>query len=260
MKDEKKNRKQPTKSIIVKWVIISIIFAFIIHLLFSLPAPSDFFVAKWSAGELLAYACTVSLGLLALWQNYMLQDENKQSQEKLEKLADESNKLALICKIVEYETENLSRMRIAIDDFTEACSATSYLELLEKNKNSVQKSIVRSNARSNLDRCFFNLTRELRLDPNCKVEEANPINQCTADCYYLTKEMIDGLEKNDVQKVETTLKALKTRRNEFMNQRELLLTQKEQLIDNILYNNLTIEEIKKIQKRDSKLTEENENG
>lgn len=44
-------------------------FAVVIHVLFCLETSNKYLVARWSAGNILAYASTVALGLLAMWQN-----------------------------------------------------------------------------------------------------------------------------------------------------------------------------------------------
>lgn len=51
---------------IVIWAIASIVFAFVLHCLFSIGAEEPFWQAKWSAGDILTYASSVILGLLAL--------------------------------------------------------------------------------------------------------------------------------------------------------------------------------------------------
>lgn len=54
---------------IILWAILSIIVAFLIHVCFTIDAPSEFWVASWSSGEILTYISTVALGLLAFYQN-----------------------------------------------------------------------------------------------------------------------------------------------------------------------------------------------
>lgn len=56
-------------------IISSILFAFIIHCLFSESAPNEWFVAKWGAGDVLTYVSTIALGLLTVWQNKKLKKE-----------------------------------------------------------------------------------------------------------------------------------------------------------------------------------------
>ena len=72
----------------------SIVYAFVIHVLFSVYPRNNWLIAKWSAGEILTYASTVSLGLLAVWQNRKIQNENDKAQERLERIIEQSNQLA----------------------------------------------------------------------------------------------------------------------------------------------------------------------
>lgn len=83
-----------------KHIVISLILALImilipvllIHILYSIEAPSKFFIAKWSAGELLqfygsvlSFVGTVILGGLALWQNQQLAIRNQEFNELINK-------------------------------------------------------------------------------------------------------------------------------------------------------------------------------
>lgn len=61
------------------WGFISLLFLIVIHFLFHLDAP-EWLQAKWTAGEILTYASTVSLGLLALWQNQKIQEEQNKKE------------------------------------------------------------------------------------------------------------------------------------------------------------------------------------
>lgn len=59
---------------LIIWAIISLLFLIIIHILFHIRGPK-WLQAKWTAGEILTYVSTVSLGLLAFWQNQKFQEE-----------------------------------------------------------------------------------------------------------------------------------------------------------------------------------------
>jgi len=85
--------------LILVWAVASVIYAFIIHVLFSLYPSNDWLIAKWTAGEILTYASTVSLGLLAVWQNRKIQSENDKAQERLERIIEQSNQLEIIGKL-----------------------------------------------------------------------------------------------------------------------------------------------------------------
>lgn len=108
--------------LICVWAGASIIYAFIIHCLFSIYPTNSWVVAKWSAGEILTYVSTVSLGLLAVWQNQKLQEENDKSQERLEIIIRDSNNISVVNKMVHYEMDNLQRLRTAFDNFSVSCN------------------------------------------------------------------------------------------------------------------------------------------
>lgn len=62
---------------LVVWTVLSIVVALMVHCLFRIPAPFDFWEAQWTAGEILTYISTISLGLLAFWQNQKIQEEQR---------------------------------------------------------------------------------------------------------------------------------------------------------------------------------------
>ena len=82
--------------------IISFVIIFgvplIIHVLFKIKAPNSFWVAEWSAGDLLSYygsilafLGTVVLGILALYQNHIIKIESDRRTELLEQMEYERN-------------------------------------------------------------------------------------------------------------------------------------------------------------------------
>lgn len=85
---------------LIAFITFMIIFGipFIIHILFKLRSNIDFFVAEWSAGELLSYygsilafLGTVILGALSLYQNQIIKRESDKRTELLEQRERESN-------------------------------------------------------------------------------------------------------------------------------------------------------------------------
>ncbi len=99
------------KEIIIPFIIITILFAITIHILFLVEAPYEWMVAKWSAGDVLTYASTILLGLLALYQNQIFKEENDECQKRLEKLTRQANDLVMINKIIEVEDLRLKKIR-----------------------------------------------------------------------------------------------------------------------------------------------------
>lgn len=85
---------------LIAFITFMIIFGipFIIHVLFKLHSNIDFFVAEWTAGELLSYygsilafLGTVILGALSLYQNQIIKQESDKRTELLEQRERESN-------------------------------------------------------------------------------------------------------------------------------------------------------------------------
>ncbi len=83
-------------------IIISFVIIFgvplIIHILFKIKAPNSFWVAEWSAGDLLSYygsilafLGTVVLGILALYQNHIIKIEADRRTELLKQREYEKN-------------------------------------------------------------------------------------------------------------------------------------------------------------------------
>lgn len=70
-KRKSKERNNETKTLFSKWwfwVILSVVFLLLIHVAFSIDAPTKFLEAKWSAGELISFAGTMVLGAVAIGQ------------------------------------------------------------------------------------------------------------------------------------------------------------------------------------------------
>ena len=97
-------------------------FAIVVQLLFSKPASSELFHAKWGAGDILTYASTVALGLLAVWQNQKFKEENDKAQERLEELTKQANELSIIGRMIDNKSKKLDNLRHAFSDFEAACN------------------------------------------------------------------------------------------------------------------------------------------
>ena len=89
---------------------------FLIHVLFKIHPKNDFWVAEWTAGELLGYygailafIGTVVLGMLALYQNHIIKVESDRRAELLEERERESNmpKFIASCRQCNGNTSNL---------------------------------------------------------------------------------------------------------------------------------------------------------
>lgn len=124
-----KNKKT---NLVLIFGVISGLFALIIHLLFSFAAPDKLFEAKWSAGEILTYSSTVSLGLLAVWQNKKFKEENDAAQLRTEKLAMRANELSVISSIIDHESKKINHLKTLREELTHTCDLSELIYELEK--------------------------------------------------------------------------------------------------------------------------------
>lgn len=103
------------------WALLSVVYAVIVQLLFSLKTSNKFFVAHWGAGDILTYASTISLGLLAMWQNKKQQEENDITQERMERIIIHANELSIISKMIEHEERRVNELDKLLNRFMQNC-------------------------------------------------------------------------------------------------------------------------------------------
>ena len=131
--------------LVASWAIASAVFAVVIHIFFSIPAPFEWLEATWSAGDVLTYVSTIALGLLAVWQNQKFKEEsdkaqvlmdkqNTEAQARLERLNQQANEISLITKIVDYESSYLQHLEGACHDFADKCSSDKLLVVMKQNQ------------------------------------------------------------------------------------------------------------------------------
>lgn len=124
-------------------IIISSVFALIIHILYSITAPFEFLEHEWEAGDILTYVSTIALGLLAIWQNQKFKEESDKAQEvmerqnaeaqaRLERINIEANELSLISRIIDQENQYLIRLEEASYSFLNTSSANTLLAAMNK--------------------------------------------------------------------------------------------------------------------------------
>lgn len=112
---------------LIAFIIFMIILGvpFIIHILFKLHPNNNFFVAEWSAGELLSYygsilafLGTVILGALSLYQNHLIKQESDKRTELLEQREHESNMPRFRLRHVGSQG-NIQKMQLEIENISE---------------------------------------------------------------------------------------------------------------------------------------------
>lgn len=251
-KIRKKIMKCIRKNFIITWGIGMFIYAIIIHFLFSLQAPTDFLVAKWTAGEMLTYASTATLSLLALWQNKRFKEENDISQKRLENLSVKANELSAINKIIEIESRRLECLKDSLDLFTKACDIhVIYSKILKNMDNGLEMLLVMNEIEMKVDEEFFKLCRELRIDAEVRNDDDdNPIKNSVMSLYRQVKDIIPSLKDMQKSDIEVKTEVIIKTRNHFLKERENYIEKQEKKLNRIMYGNLDLESIKELYSRE----------
>ncbi len=94
-----------------KWLLLSIVIAFIIHCIFQLRTNNDFFVAVWSAGDILTYFSTVLLAWIAYCQNERYKEAEEKHREESAAIAQKTEERFLrIQENIERQTQLISQL------------------------------------------------------------------------------------------------------------------------------------------------------
>lgn len=242
----KKVKKWIQSHLICLWVVSSVLFAIIIHILFSLHISNEWWSAKWSAGDILTYVSTVALGLLAVWQNKKFKEESDISQERMEKLTKQANELSAIGKIVEYETENILQLKSKVQDFLDACDIEkTEMELsnVGNQPNDFRKiylKIVIDNQSKQIRRCGYELLTELK-KYHTDVKLPTVVEQIPEYCKIST-ELLQELRNTKI--TQQTYAQKVALEKEFMSIISDFISHKEFMLNKVIYGNLSLDEIK----------------
>lgn len=94
------------------WVIITLLVLILVHCMFSFPAPSEFFSAKWGAGDILILIGTLLLGFVAISQtqraNKTAEEAAKVSKALLDKELAEVKPFIDVRQLTKTDTKSLS--------------------------------------------------------------------------------------------------------------------------------------------------------
>ena len=191
------------KHLVATWAVMSIVFAIAVHVAFSVAAPTAWLVAKWSPGDILTYVGTVSLGLLAVWQNNRFKEENDVSQQRLERLTVQANELTAINKIIEVESARLERLRKAFDEFSTACDPQTltavYAETIASPNIALAITATMVAAERKIDDSFFTLSRELRSDAALRNNDNDSLKVSLRNFYSTSKEYVDKVKNSPTE-------------------------------------------------------------
>lgn len=267
IKDKEETMQNPIKScfsMVSKWfktplvrnaIIISGIFALIIHILYSIPAPFEFLVHKWEAGDILTYVSTIALSLLAVWQNQKFKEEsdksqalmdkqNTEAQERLERISAEANEISIITRIVDSDTQYIMHLEKTGLEFLDAAQTGMLMNVIrnaveEENDNAVSKAHSLITYRYTLLlSAYFSGMRAKESDVSKVINAFEKLHSETSSVfknYYSTR-------KYDLNFVDQHLKLYQAALRELND----YLDVRRQLLHRVLAEKLTLEEIRKM--------------
>lgn len=257
LKEKEETSKNPIKScfsMVTKWykiplvsnaIIISGLFALILHILYSIPAPFEFLVHKWEAGDILTYVSTIALSLLAVWQNQKFKEENDKAQDRLERINIEANEMNVISRIVDFETQYLMRLEEACLGVLSTSQTYRLLDIVVEKKAKKDKRVKEA-----FEEYSQSYIRLISMYESClPVEDVDIVllKDAFKELNTLTCKVFSEYHENNFKKLDTKFvdshmevyhKALKEM-NEFLSKRR-------GLVHRILINNIPAKEVKMI--------------
>ena len=237
--------------LIQTWIIASIVFAILIHILFVTDAPCDKLQAQWGAGDILTYASTVALGLLAVWQNQKFKEENDKAQERLEELTKQANELSIIGRIIDNKSQKLDNLRHAFSDFEAACNVGTITSLCISSTKIASAHSKLSEHTQKLPRLCNILETEIAgnwgvefTDISSKIFKLNSLALKIVDQCSGIVSAKGNKETCDDGKITALLKEYAEAYDEFSEARCSYIMETEFLLNTISYKNITLEEIR----------------
>lgn len=232
--------------LILIWIISSISFAFIIHCLFSENAQNEWFVAKWSAGDILTYVSTIALGLLAVWQNNKFKEENDESQERMETLTTKANELAIISKVIEHESIMISQLKLKSRNFIDSCNtenASLDISDVANQPSDFRKIYVKikmDNRCSNIRLFGIELLNELELyNADSKAAE---LSELVYEYLEATLALVKEIRTSSV--VEATYHKKADIEKQFLLSMFGFISSREKLLNKVIYGDFSLSQIK----------------
>ena len=245
-------------------VIIALTLIILTPILISVLAPHV--SSEVSADGLLGYiiqsvsaAGTILLAYVAIRQNEKFKEENDLAQQRLEELTKRANELSIIGKVFDYERNKLAEIRQAGDALIHACDpeamAKELFGYLGEHSIKTAKKIDAPLLNQRINNSFSGFCIALQCDP----QYADGNNTLTVSALHLSNNarkyldaLLDVLARED-QKDEDTedvnskiREALEQAITLFSIQFWQMIAEKTKKIDIIIYENKSLDEIKKM--------------
>lgn len=237
--------------LIQTWIVASIVFAILIHILFVTDAPCDKLQAQWGAGDILTYTSTVALGLLAVWQNQKFKEENDKAQERLEELNKQTNELSIIGRMIDNKSKKLDNLRHAFSDFGAACNVGTITALCISSTKIASAHAKLSEHAQKLPRLCNIIETEIAgnwgvefTDISSKIFKLNSLALKIVDQCNGIVSAKGNKETYDDGKITALLKEYAEAYDEFSEARDSYIMETEFLLNTISYKNITLEEIR----------------
>lgn len=229
---------------ILWWVVGSILAMLVIHALF-VPVGPDWLQARWGAGDLLTYVGTVSLSLLAVWQNKRFKEENDKAQERLERISQQANELSIINKILEHEENRIKIVKNAIKMFDNYSDLTN---IIAHQTDSIRGGNLLADMarwRKELQDSFGDVIAELVNEPFIDTNELRyQIGRCYGQADFVIDMLMHGAPHGSRRNFEETCEELKCRKLRLLELTKAYTAAVDKTYRHILYDNVSIQEIR----------------
>jgi len=240
-------------------VILVLIQYFVAGRFFNLSALTD---AQWlsNIGTIFTYIGTIFLGVLAL-----------NNSNEMKKIAQTTNELNTINKIIEIENKRFDKLQESLNYFSDICDPNKLLIIVGgfSGKDSIieYKSLfdvipLLAQQGRNLEKSFFETSRSLRQDSALVENDNDPFKQCFSNLFLMLKLYIENYEDaakkqlaknpknfNLIQINSSEINTISKAYIDFIKNKEQYLLEQQDKLDKIIYGTLNLNEIKEIYKR-----------
>lgn len=251
-------RKKVIMAVVMLLVVCFAIVPLIINWLFIQTSSIDIFDARWTAGDALVYIAgvlafigTVTLGLVSFIQN---QNANEISQNSI-KVAEKANEINIISRIIDFEMNNFKDLTYVFEIFSDLCLPQNLAkipcDMLEWDGNvNLDKLSIVIDKRNAIMSSFIKLNRILCRDRIVHDNSNNNFKKLLEELFLEAIEYVDYHSKAEfIQQKKcfdkTRFDAYQKMYEDFMKKREKYIAQQESQIKKLLYENQSLDEIKK---------------
>lgn len=196
------------------------------------------------------YASTISLGLLAMWQNKKQQEENDITQERMERIIIHANELSIISKMIEHEERRVNELDKLLNRFMQNCDPQAVAIAYSSDDKIVCMTQVTELERT-IDKDFFAISRLLAEDKVLKVDPDNALKVAFAKLYQTVKKDIGDIRQEkidmcDIHAVGKMAGKLSAERDTFMKEKEEYLESIQSKLRKLLFEKIALEDARKM--------------